>query len=683
MPSVSRKKVRTRQVQPERQTAKTSADRWPILGPIILLVMTLICYWTPMTSNNTSILWDAADFFQVIQNYLSQELHAGRIPFWSPYPSAGFPFLADPQVGAWYPLNWPFFLIGVSPHVLVVEHWLHALLACLGAYFLAWRLLRHRQAAVLAGLCYGLSGFFTGHSSHTPMLQGAAWMPWLLLLLDLALESHLLRYTVLGGLAAGMLILAGHFQTILYSFLALGLFAVARVVFEPRRWFPILGLALAIPVIGTLLSAIGTGPGLELTVNSIRSNLAAISRTEGLISFSALSTLVDPNFYGVFSANYHGPEDITQYYFYGGILLVPLAIFGLRDRRLRVIGLLLVVPTIWYAMGKSAGLYWLMARLPGFSSVRAPVNIWFVPSLGLALLAAAGLVAIVHKWPVHWLPLAVLLFFCADLFYHQSATNPLAYARQSYDELYGSKEELFRQAVVNGMPPLTRFDGIEALASFGPLAHYFDQRTEVTYAYDPLELSRYGDFVSAMASNTALRKDLNVSRWLDRRTGDVVILPDPLSRANFPKQLIPVSTNTEIRQRLASLDPERGALVPAGIGVTAQDANGTAEVREFTPGHYRIHFHCATPSLLRVGNSYFPGWSAKLGTHVLPVVPVDDALIGIVLPVGEGDLLLDYHSTYFIPGACVTLITLLVCIGLLVHSRKRVNATQHPAQESV
>ncbi len=99
--------------------------------------------------------------------------------------------------------------------MLVVEHWLHALLAFLGAYFLAWRLLRHRQAAVLAGLCYGLSGFFVGHGSLTTMLQCAAWMPWLLLLLDLALESHPWRYTILGGLAAGMLIIAGHFQTVL------------------------------------------------------------------------------------------------------------------------------------------------------------------------------------------------------------------------------------------------------------------------------------------------------------------------------------------------------------------------------------------------------------------------------------------------------------------------------------
>jgi hypothetical protein len=665
MPKVSRRKTRVSPAQPEQKPEKKSIDRWPVLGPLILLVMTLACYWTPLTSDGTSILWDAADYYQVVQNYFSHEIHAGRIPFWSPYPWSGYPFLADPQVGAWYPLNWPFFFIGVSPHILVAEHWLHALLACLGAYFLAWRLLRHRQAAVLAGLCYGLSGFFVGHSSHTTMLQGAGWMPWLLLLLDLALESHPLRYTILGGLAAGMLILAGHFQTILYSFFALGLFAIARVAFQPRRWFQIFGIALAIPLIGTMISAIGTGPGLELAVNSVRSGLTAVTRTEGMIPVTALATLVAPDFYGVFSEHYHGPPDITQYYFYAGILLVPLAIFGLRDRRLRIAGLLLIVPTIWYALGQSAGLYLLMARLPGFSSIRAPVNIWFVPSLGLALLAAAGLVAIVQRWPIQWLPTAVLVFLCADLFYYQSATNPLAYSRLSFDEIYGSKEELFHQAVASGLPPLTRFEGIEYLASFGPMSHFLDQRTEVTYGYGPLQISRYNIFESAMQSNHALRKDLNVSRWLDHRTGNILVLDDPLPRANFPKELVQVRTDDESKQRLATLDPARQALVRAGINVTTQDANGIAEVREFTPGHYRIHYHCSTPSVLRVGNAYFPGWKARSGNQELQVLPVDHALIGIVVPAGQGDLVLDYHSTYFVPAAWVSLASLLACASLL------------------
>ena len=135
-----------------------------------------------------------------------------------------------------------------------------------------------------------------------------------------------------------------------------------------------------------------------------------------------------------------------------------------------LVSTLLIVPTIRYAMGQSAGLYRLVALLPGFSSIRQPVHIWFVPSLGLALLGGGGVVAIAGKRPIRrWIPATVLLLFCADLFYHQSLGNSLAYARQSYEDHFGPKQDLFRKAVTAGLPPLTRFGsdaGWEMLSSF-------------------------------------------------------------------------------------------------------------------------------------------------------------------------------------------------------------------------
>ena len=648
-----------------------------MLCPAILVIVTLACYWVPLTSDQTSIQWDAADEFRPAQDYLSQELHEGRIPFWSPYPWSGYPFLADPQVGAWYPLNWPFFLIGVTPHVLVAEHWLHALLAALGAYFLALRLLRRYPAAVFAGLAYGLSGFFVGHSSHTPMLECAAWVPWLMLVLDRGFESAPVRNTLLGGLAAGAMILGGHFQTILYGFFALALFAAALVLREPRRWARVAAMAAAIPIVGTLLSAVSTAPGLELTLHSIRTSLAAIARTEGFLPLKALATLVHPNFFGVLNGDYHGPQDITQYYFYAGILVVPLALLGLLRPAVRWAGLLLFAVPVWYAAGPSGGLYLLIARLPGFSSVRAPVNIWFVPALGLALLSAAGLAFVMERRPVWWLGPAVVAVLCADLLYFQSAANPLAYGRESYYSIYGAGEELFHKAVVVGLPPLTRFDAPDLVPAFGPLSHYLDQRTEVTYGYGPLAITRYQDYLNAMPANPRLRDGLNVSRWLDTSVGAVRTNPGCLPRANFPKALVEVASEAESRARLATLDQHSEALVPSGVHVAAQDGSGAAQVAEFSPGHYRIHFRCASASLLRIGNAYFDGWTASSGGRPLAVVPVDHALIGVLVPAGEADLELNYHSTYFLAGAVVTALSLAVCLGLLLRlwlSGRRRNA---------
>jgi hypothetical protein len=629
-----------------------------------------MCYWVQLTSASVSILWDAADFFQPIQNYLSQELHAGRVPFWSPYPFAGFPFLADPQVGAWYPLNWPFFLAGVTPRVLFAEHWLHALIACFGAYRLAYRLIGQRPAAALAGLCYGLSGFFTGHSSHTVILQTAAWLPWLLLTFDRAAENGGLRDTVYGCLVAGLIVLAGHFQSALYCFFALALFAAARIVANPAKWARMALTALAMPAMGTLLAAVAVLPGLELATHSIRTALRAIRDNYGSIPLPALLTLIAPDFYGAVSGQYHGPPDITQYYFYGGVLLVPLAVWGLGNRALRLpCGLVFTVP-LWYALGPSAGLFLLLARLPGFASVRAPVNIWFVPALALALLAAAGLARVTQRWRVSWLSPVVLAVFVCDLFYCNFANNPMAYARTAYEQLYGQGENLFQRAVASRLAPLMRFDSAQSTPAFGPLAHYLDLRTEVTYGYDPLTLSSYQEYYDAMKNNPKLRNGLGGALWLDASAGGVRANPDALPRVNFPRELLTASSPQESRRWLATLDPARQAIVPATVRIAEQDPSANARVVEYAPGHYKIHYHSASPAALRIASAYFDGWNAIDHGRKLQVFPIDHALLGVVVPAGEGDVSVDYSSKEFGTGMVISTLALVLCAGALVIGRR-------------
>jgi hypothetical protein len=44
--------------------------------------------------------------------------------------------------------------------------------------------------------------------------------------------------------------------------------------------------------------------------------------------------------------------------------------------------------------------------------------------------------------------------------------------------------------------------------------------------------------------------------------------------------------------------------------------------------------------------------------------------MGVVVPAGQGDLVLDYHSTYFVPAAFTSLASVLACLGLLTFSRR-------------
>src|SRR5205823_9593041 len=131
----------------------------------------LVCvFYLPQVLTGT-VQYDGVDVHYSSQRYFSEALHSGRLPFWTPYLFTGFPFLADLQVGAWYPLNWPFFVAGITPNSMSVELLLHTLIACGGAYVLGVRLLGQLVPAVAVGMFYGLSGYFAAHSQHVGMVE--------------------------------------------------------------------------------------------------------------------------------------------------------------------------------------------------------------------------------------------------------------------------------------------------------------------------------------------------------------------------------------------------------------------------------------------------------------------------------------------------------------------------------
>src|SRR5712692_758391 len=94
--------------------------------PLLLLGLLVCAFYAPQLAMGT-VQWDGVDVHYSAQRYFADALHSGRLPFWTPYLFSGFPFLADVQVGAWYPLNWPFFVAGITPWSISAELWLHSL----------------------------------------------------------------------------------------------------------------------------------------------------------------------------------------------------------------------------------------------------------------------------------------------------------------------------------------------------------------------------------------------------------------------------------------------------------------------------------------------------------------------------------------------------------------------------
>jgi hypothetical protein len=654
---------------PRKQDGR-AAPLWtrPWFPFAVLALAVLIFYWSPLTDPQTTPHWDAIDVHYSLQRYFADEIKTGSLPVWAEYTFSGFPFLADPQPGQWYPLNWPFFLMGITPKVIQLEIALHCLLAAIGAFLLARRWLASRDIALLVGFLYAFSGFFAGHASHVGMFQSAAWLPWILLGLHVAMERGAIRAIAATGLAAGVMFLAGHFQTALYSVLAAALYAVALLTLGRGTWKRALAALASIAGGVVAVGAISWLPGSVLVRESVRSGVDFSRGTNAPLIPGALATLFWPNALGAVSGAYHGPEDITQFYFYAGIALLPLAVAGLLAPRIRRVALVLLVPALWYAFGPAGGFYRVVSKLPGLASVRAPVHAWFVAALALALLAGAGATVLEKRWPGKWLIPGLLLFCFADAFYWNSIANPLPWARQSFRELYGNPQDSFYGTILQHLTPGTRLYSTRDSAGAGPLNGAFDVRVPVTYGYNPLELRRYVDYAGAAASNEKLIDALNASLVVIQTTGAVQQRSTMLPAFSFPPAVHAVAGARESQAALASLDPAQDAIVEGGMGGIVQSANATAAVEEAGEHRFRLHVETASRSLLRTSIPWFPGWSARAGATALEVRPINHAMLGVVVPAGSADVEIEFNQPYLGLGALLSALGLAAGIALSLRS---------------
>jgi hypothetical protein len=653
-------------------------------GRLSILAIAVAAFYSPHLLSGTT-RFDGLDVHYATQRYLSDAIRAGRLPFWTPNIFSGFPILADLQTGAWYPLNWPFFLIGITPNSMNLEVLLHSLIASCGAYALAGHLRLHPIAGVATGLFYGLGGFFAAHTQHVGIVQTAAWLPWLVLLVDTCASSGLtlLRYGV-AGLLGAMLALPGHFQTALYTFTFVSVWALldpalCRAWLRQRRGVMVLA---ASAVWGAAIAAIMILPGLELARLSLRSRVHAGDLNLGYFHPDSLLTLIHPNYYGMFAGGpYTGPGDVTQHYFYAGLLLVPLALIGLLTHaRVRRMALLLGLPFLWYALGPTGGLFELTRRVPGFGSIELPMHGWFLPALGLALLGGSGVDWVLRHPRVlrlRWLYAAAavaLALLWVDLFIFNALLNRLGYSRVPAEAQFELPIRSLQRELATVQGQVGRVYG-DPMTSIGYRNHPLQVGIEATYGYNPLELALYSDYEGTASDNPRLIDGLAAThRIVIDRDGMLRAEPNPtaLPLAYFPPRIRAVPDAAAALQALATLDPARETLVYEPVPPLQPAEGATATVVVRADDAMRIRYSSPTPNLLRVGIPRYPGWRATLNGSELPTLTVDYALLGVLVPPGEGEVHLHYVPRFFWPAAAMSTVALLAALFVLAHGLRAI-----------
>ena len=382
----------------------------------------------------------------VVQNmqwksFIRAQIAQGELPLWNPHQFAGVPFFAAGQHSALYPLSIIYYILPLS----AAYGWFIVLNLWLAGLFMAGFMRGigvNRAGAGMAGVVYQLSGFLIASAVFPMMVAAAVWLPLILWMIENVARGRslwifrgtALLWVVIGAIAVGCNILAGHIELTIYTLLIAGYYGAFRLSWEfarrwrdagrpPMRWAATSSIWLAALIaLGIGLAALQLIPLYEFVQSNWRAERTSL---ETVLSYAHpprdfLQFLL-PNFYGspahhsyvdVISGErvselrdaagnsrdyiYWGIKNYVEGALYVGVLPLLLALYGLarglRRRELApylILFALLALVALSFMFGAPS--YGLLYRLPGMNQLNSPFRWVYALTLALAALAGIGL----------------------------------------------------------------------------------------------------------------------------------------------------------------------------------------------------------------------------------------------------------------------------------------------------
>ncbi len=652
------------------------AEYGPFLVPVLLLLPGLGSFMYP---GSGALFSDAAVTHYPNALFLQTALRHGEVPLWSPQILSGFPFVAHPYSGLWYPPYWLALLFPL-PLGLNVVLALHVLLAGAGMYAFLRQQGYDRPAAVLGGLAFQAAPRLFGHigAGHLMLVMAVCLTPWLLWASG--------RKSPLPAAMLLALIAAADPRWALYA----GALWAAWQLWQRRPRF----------FLQAALAALLALPALWLYWQygqlSTRAGLSAAEVLELSLPPASLLGLVLPQW----GASH-------EWVIYPGVVLLALALLALLARPWRPatrFWLAVIVVSTLAALGSHLpGAEWA-AGLPGLSQLRIPPRALLLASLAWAVLAAAGLqqlsslarrqvrllhaglfallaglavLALVQKAPV-WQPalFAAVLVLAAWLAHEKLAGKRLALALGL----------LVMADLLVASASLVRFrPADEVLAEGGELAaslaadedtfriyspdYSLPQQTAALYGLelangvDPLQLQAYVSTLAAAGGYAATGYSV-VQPPLQTKTAPDADLLGQLNVkyivASLPLQVSGLELLQEAPYVYRNLQYRPRAWVEQG------DVVQTATLLDMQTN--RMTVHAEGPGLLTIAEIQYPGWRVQVDRQPAEFSP-DSLLRTVILPAGEHEIELHFMPDAVSFGLPAAALAWLACIASLRRRR--------------
>jgi hypothetical protein len=373
-------------------------DRVAVLG---LLVLVAVVHSQALFGGQVFFWRDIAWLWYPRIASFGRTVSEGAWPIWEPHTAFGLPALADPSGQLAYPPTWLSLAMPLSTYYTLFAV-LHTLGAGLGLFHLArrWGVSSFAAAVAAAGwmTCGPVLSFVNVHH-----FAGLAWMPWVILMLDVALERATLGSALgLGGVAAGQILTGSGDLSLMTAVIGLaraGGFLWARRSEGVRPAARLLRTGLIAALFALSLSAVQWLPTAAVTPRGSRLSMPFEAKTFWSLHPVALLDLVVPNLVARFPMSAavraavwssREPFLVSHYWGMGLAFFAAMGILlGRSPMRWLSGGLCLFF--VICALGSHTPLYSFLCQSPPFSILRYPVKYLAGASLGAALLAGFGL----------------------------------------------------------------------------------------------------------------------------------------------------------------------------------------------------------------------------------------------------------------------------------------------------
>jgi len=610
-------------------------------------------------------------FFREFFNYWIRQ---GVFPWWNPYIFGGQPFIADPIVNIWYPINWLFMLIPLN----IAYAWhiaLHIVWAMTGMYMLTVNskqlTVNSKLAAWVSGVVFGLSGFFAARtwSGHVDVIAAASWMPWVVWAIDRAMMlGDKKRIIVASGIFA--LQLFSGYQTMAFmTVIVVGFVALARS-YGAKSVKPML-LAIQTGAIGIGLAAFHLVPVSEFFHASIRTFRLPYSwASYGAWGWQSLIQMLNPFFFGD-QYTYRGlAPNFGEHSAFVGVIGLLLAMIGVvvsvKNKR-AIVGIAFVVLAffgVWVSLASNAPIdiqrvMWEI--IPMYRYIRIPARHLILVVFSLSFLSGVGcLYLLMHskKWR-KWVSALIVGLVAIEMVLfsrHFIELQPIPERRHDH--------ELVERLVQDEQPYRT-------LQNFGvwlSARDALDFDSSMSYGiysatgYSPSILRSYFEYIARATGKSGeqamLSHDVQVPYMSAANAGSIDFLN--IKYIIVPPEHDPFSGNE--RYKLVWDDDRNKYRLYENTMVLPQfflsdSSCGSVNVSSYTPNKVVLSVSSTCAATLRSSEVWYPGWTATIDGKKTSINKENDTFRTLFIQPGNHTIVYEFRPTIFLFGGIISLFT--------------------------